>query len=69
MNTGVGPAFFPVIQIGLSLVESFETEPFQRRLLSVTDSALHLAFGEKRALQIVRVTTQKFSQLHTPSIP
>lgn len=33
------------------------------------NSYLDLGFGEKRGLQIVRVTRQRFSQLHTPSIP
>ena len=33
-----------MIEISLSLVESFEAQSLQRRLLSVTDTALHFPF-------------------------
>jgi hypothetical protein len=49
VNAGVGPAFFPVIQIGLGLVESFETQSFQGRLLRMADTAFHFAFPVRMA--------------------
>src|ERR1022692_2066241 len=44
VNARIRPAFFPAIEIGLSLFESFEAEPFQRRFLSVPDAAFYLPF-------------------------
>ena len=45
MDAGVGPAFFPMIEVGLPLGQGLETLSFQRRLLGVTDSTLDLAFA------------------------
>ena len=69
VNARVGPALFPVIEIRLRFFQALEPLSFQRRFLRVADAGFDFALGEKRALQIVRVTRQKFSQLHNPSIP
>src|ERR1019366_7507678 len=42
VNACIGPTFFPAIEIGLSLFDGFEAEPFQRCFLSVADAAFHL---------------------------
>ena len=43
MDARVGPARFPLIQVILRLLETFETETFQRCLFRVPDSALDLS--------------------------
>ena len=61
MNAGVGPAFFPVVQVGLSFLQTFETLSLERRFLCMADAGLDLTLAEKRALQTVLTVAQKFS--------
>src|SRR5208283_1202173 len=42
VDSGVGPAFFPVIQIGLGLFQALETLALQRRLFGMPDSGFDL---------------------------
>jgi hypothetical protein len=44
VNTCVGPALFPTIQIGLRFLQTLEVEPFEWSLLRVTDAGLDFAF-------------------------
>src|ERR1017187_3461845 len=43
MDARIGPARFPLIQVILRCLETFEAETFQRCLLRVPDSALDLS--------------------------
>ena len=43
VDARVGPALFPVIQVGLGFLQAFEAQPFQRRFLGMADAALHLS--------------------------
>ena len=54
MDAGVGPAFFPAIQVGLRLVETLEAQAPQRRFLRVADGGFHLPF----AIGIANATRQ-----------
>ena len=45
VNAGVGPARFPVIEIGLSLFQAFEALSLQRCLLRVADTGFDFAFA------------------------
>ena len=40
MDTRVGPLSFPVIEIGLRLLQAFKAQAFQRCVLGVPDAAL-----------------------------
>jgi hypothetical protein len=42
VNACVGPAFFPLIQVGLRFFDAFEALPFEWSLLRVTDTAFTL---------------------------
>ena len=42
VDARVGPALFPMIQIGLRFLQAFETHALQRRLLRMADAALDL---------------------------
>ena len=42
MDARVGPAFFPVVQVGLGFLEAFEAEALQRRFLHMADARLYL---------------------------
>ena len=41
VDARIGPAQFPVVQIGLSLFKTFEAQPLQWRLLGVADARFH----------------------------
>jgi hypothetical protein len=45
MDARVGPACFPMVQIGLGCLQAFKTQPFQRRVLRVADAPFHLPFA------------------------
>src|SRR5258708_9029783 len=45
MNASVCPMCFPAIQIDLRIFQAFETQPFERCLLRVTDTRFDLAFA------------------------
>lgn len=45
MNAGVGPALFPMIEVGLRLGQGLKTLSLQWRLLGVADTALDLSFA------------------------
>ena len=45
VDAGVGPALFPVIQVGLGFFQALEAESFQRCSLGVTDAGFDLAFA------------------------
>ena len=45
VNARVGPALFPVIQVGLRFFQTFEALPFERRFLGVADAGLDLALS------------------------
>ncbi len=42
VDARVGPPLFPVVQVGLRFLQTFEAHAFQRRLLGVADAALDL---------------------------
>ena len=44
---------FPVVQVGLSLLQAFETQPFQRSILGMADAAFHFSLGSSRQLHPV----------------
>ena len=56
MNARVGPALFPTIQICLRYGQALEAQPFQRRLLRVSNARLHFALAI-RILNAERGTT------------
>ena len=39
VDARVGPARFPVVQVGLGFLQAFEAQPFQRRLLRMADAS------------------------------
>jgi hypothetical protein len=45
VNTGVGPALFPTVQISLGLLQALETKSLQGRLLGVADAGFHFPFS------------------------
>jgi hypothetical protein len=45
VDARVGPARFPVVQVGLGFLEAFEAESFQRRFLRMADTGLNLPFS------------------------
>jgi len=45
VDSGVSPAFLPAVQIGLSFLDTLESQPLQRRLLSVADATLDLSLA------------------------
>lgn len=45
MNPCVRPARFPVIQVGLSFLQTFEAHPFQRCLLGMSNARFDLALS------------------------
>jgi hypothetical protein len=45
VNARVGPACFPVVQVGLSFLKALEAQPFQRCILGMTDASFHLALA------------------------
>ena len=45
MNARIRPTFFPTIQIGLRLFQTFEAHPFERSSLGVTDAGFHFSFA------------------------
>jgi hypothetical protein len=51
-----------MVQVCLSLFQTFEALSFERRFLGIADAGLDLALGKKRALQSVPTMTQKFSR-------
>ena len=53
MDARVGPACFPVVQIGLRLLRAFEAHALQRRLLRMPDAALDLPLIASHQMQIV----------------
>src|SRR5208283_5752090 len=53
VDAGVGPAFFPVVQIGLGLFQALETLAFQRRLFGMSNSGFDLTLVESHRMQTV----------------
>ena len=45
MDARVGPALFPVIEVGLGFVQSLEAQTFQRCFLRVTDARFNFLCG------------------------
>jgi hypothetical protein len=45
MDSRIGPAFFPAIQIGLGFLQTLEAKPLQWRFLGMADTGFHLAFS------------------------
>jgi len=45
VDARVGPALFPVIEVGLGFVQSLEAQTFQRCFLRVTDARFNFAFA------------------------
>ena len=45
VDARVGPALFPVVQVGLGFLEALEAQSFQRRLLGVADAGLDFALS------------------------
>ena len=45
VNARVGPALFPVVQIGLRLLQTLEAQALQRRLLRVADAGFDFALA------------------------
>jgi hypothetical protein len=43
----------PTIQVGLGLLQTFEAQSFQRRLLGMADSGLNFSLGESHRMQVV----------------
>jgi hypothetical protein len=58
----IGPALFPVIEVGLRFGEALEALPFQWRLLGIPDARFHFAFVESRRMQVVRETPRVGSE-------
>lgn len=54
MNAGVRPALFPVIQVGLGFLQSFEALSLQRRFLGMTNTGFDLPL----AVRIVHTASQ-----------
>ena len=53
MDARIGPVGFPIVEVGLRLLQAFETQALQRGLLRMAYAALDLPLIEKRALQTV----------------
>ena len=45
VNARVRPVRLPTIQVGLGLLQTFEAQPFERRLLGMSDSRLDFSFS------------------------
>ena len=45
VNARVGPALFPVVQVGLGFLQTFEALSLERRLLGMADAGLDLALA------------------------
>ena len=45
MDAGIGPALFPVIEIGLGLLQALEALPLERSFLGVSDAGFNFAFS------------------------
>jgi hypothetical protein len=70
MDARIGPALFPAVHIRLRLFQAVETQPFQRRLLRMSDAGFDLAFAfrvlhpaqqSRRAIVLQRITVQRVS--------
>ena len=53
MNARVGPVRFPAIQIDLRIFQALEAQPFERRLLRMTDAGFDFTFAESHRMQVV----------------
>jgi hypothetical protein len=53
VDARVGPALFPVIEVGLGFVQSLEAQAFQRYCLRMSDTGFDFAFA-------VRASRQRF---------
>jgi hypothetical protein len=45
VDTSVGPALFPAVEIRLCFFQVFKAHPFERRSLGVADARLHFPFA------------------------
>ena len=45
MDAGIGPALFPVIEIGLSLLQALEALTLERSFLGVADAGFDFTFS------------------------
>ena len=45
VNSGIGPALFPAVQVSLRVVQTLEAEAFQRRFLGMGNARFDLTFS------------------------